>query len=208
MLDPRVRSIAACEEGNPDVPIGFIHFKRLGDDEVANAYIKQKASALLFILRWLFWAYYLLIEAVVGNKSEDAEAIRQFRGWAEEDEGRYWAPYEERKRRIHVLSFVVLKQFQGRGVGKKLISEVTRRAVDENVVVGLEASPEGEFIVSRLCSDLISICSSLSIHASSCWRQVTQSWGLDYLNHFFFPHLIELPLTYTFNSIEGLDLRC
>lgn len=155
MLDPRVRSMVACEATKPDVPIAYIHFKRLGDDQVAKRIIKEKASVLLWILRWLAWAWYLLLSVVLGNKAEDPEALRLFMKWAIDDDDKYWRPYSERQNRWHVQSFVVLPQFQGKGVGKQLIAEVTKRAVEENVVVGLEATKEGEILYRRVGFELL-----------------------------------------------------
>jgi GNAT superfamily N-acetyltransferase len=150
MLDPATRSLVACESHRPERPIGCIHFKRLGDDEGAKAYVRQKESMLLWLGRWLAWAWFLLITAIVGQKAEDPEALRLFGMWSEDGNMAYWTSHKERRNRLHVLSFVVLKQYQGMGVGKKLLAEVMKRAVQENVIIGLEASPEGEPMVSSL----------------------------------------------------------
>jgi ribosomal protein S18 acetylase RimI-like enzyme len=149
MLDPRVRSMVACEATKPDVPVGYIHFKRLGDDQVAKRIIREKTSVQLWILRWLAWAWYLLLSVVLGNKAEDPKALKVFFEWAMEDDEIYWKPHKERHNRWHIQSFVVLPMFQGKGVGKRLMAEVTKRAVEENVCIGLEASPEGEFLVGQ-----------------------------------------------------------
>lgn len=151
MLDPRVRSMVACEVTKPDIPIGYIHFKRLGDDQEAKRIIREKASVQLWILRWLVWAWYLLLSVIVGDKASDPKALKVFFGWVMEDDEIYWKPHKARHNQWHVQSFVVLPMFQGKGVGKRLIAEVTKRAVEENVVIGLEASPEGESFVSQLC---------------------------------------------------------
>jgi ribosomal protein S18 acetylase RimI-like enzyme len=152
MLDPRVRSMVACEATKPDVPIGYIHFKRLGDDQEAKRIIREKASVQLWILRWLVWAWYLLLSVILGDKASDPKALKVFFEWVTEDDEIYWKSHKARHNQWHVQSFVVLPMFQGRGVGKRLMAEVTKRAVEENVVIGLEASPEGEFFVSQLCS--------------------------------------------------------
>jgi GNAT superfamily N-acetyltransferase len=150
MLDPRVRAMVACEATNPDVPIGYIYFKRLGDDQDAKRIIREKASVQLWFLKWLAWAWYLLISVILGDKASDPQALKMFFGWVVEDDEIYWKPHKARHNRWHVQSFVVLPMFQGKGVGKRLIAEVTKRAVEENVVVGLEATREGEFLVSPL----------------------------------------------------------
>lgn len=152
MLDPRVRSMVACEATKPDVPIGYIHFKRLGDDQEAERIIREKASVQLWVLRWLVWAWYLLLSVVLGNKASDPKSLKVFFEWVTEDNKTYWESHKARHSRWHVQSFVVLPMFQGKGLGKRLMAEVTKRAVEENVVIGLEASPEGEFFVSQSCS--------------------------------------------------------
>ena len=168
MLDPRVRSMVACEATKPDVPIGYIHFKRLGDDQGSKRIIQEKASVQLWILRWLVWAWYLLLSAVVGDKASDPKTLKVFFGWVVEDDEIYWKSHKERHNRWHVQSFVVLPMFQGKGVGKRLMAEVTKRAVEENVVIGLESSQEGEFFVSQLCSggERFLFCIVLSTPAS------------------------------------------
>jgi GNAT superfamily N-acetyltransferase len=155
LLDPRGRSMVACEATKPDVPIGYIHFKRLGDDEGAKKVIQEKASLLLWILRWLAWAWYLLVTVVVGgDKASDLEALKVFFGWVAEDNQTYWQSHKERLDRWHVQSFVVLPMYQRKGVGKRLMAEVTKRAIEDNVVIGLEGSAEGESFVSQLYSGL------------------------------------------------------
>lgn len=152
MLDPRVRSMVACEAAKPDVPIGYVHFKRLGDDQEARRIIREKASVQLWVLRWLVLAWYLLLSVILGDKAADPKSLNVFSTWVMEDNKLYWKSHKSRHNRWHVQSFVVLPMFQGKGVGKRLMAEVTNRAVEENVVIGLEASPEGEFFVSQLCS--------------------------------------------------------
>lgn len=201
MLDPRVRSVVACEESKPDVPVGFIHFKRLGDDEVAEGYVKEKESAWLWVLRWLSWAYYLLIHVAVGEKHQDEEAIRMFHMWNEKDNALYWDSHQERQTRYHVMSFVVLREFQGIGVGRRLMAQLTQRAEEENVYIGLEASPEGEFLVSQLCSDSNI---PLSFGSSSHWRLLLR--GLS--TYWIVSIRILLNYRLLWNSIERLDLSC
>lgn len=159
-LDPRARSMVACEATKPDLPIGYIHFKRLGNDQGAKNVIHEKASVLLWGLRWLAWAWYLLLSVVLGgNKAADPEALKVFFGWVAEDNQACWKSHKERHNRWHVQSFVVLPMFQRKGVGKLLMAEVTKRAIEDNVIIGLESSTEGEAFVSKLCSLL---CSYLS----------------------------------------------
>jgi GNAT superfamily N-acetyltransferase len=89
---------------------------------------------------------------ILGDKASDPKALKVFFEWVMEDNEIYWKSHKARHNQWHVQSFVVLPMFQGKGVGKRLMAEVTKRAVEENVVIGLEASPEGEFFVNQLCS--------------------------------------------------------
>jgi GNAT superfamily N-acetyltransferase len=155
MLDPRMLSFVACEAADPDRPIGYIHAKRLGDDAPARAHLRRKDSVWLAVCRWLAWAWFMLLTTLAGgNKSEDREAMRMFASWDGLDGDLYWEPFPERWNRWHVQSFVVRKEFQGRGVGKKLMRKIIKLAEEENVVIGLESSPEGEFVVSQLRLDI------------------------------------------------------
>jgi ribosomal protein S18 acetylase RimI-like enzyme len=150
MLDPRMISMVACKAATPDIPIAYIHFKRMGDDEGAKEQLKRKGNVMLWVARWLIWAWFLLITAVTGgNQSADPEAFRLFRSWQETTNKIDWQPFKERENRWHVCSFVVRTEFQGRGLGKRLMAEVIKYAEKENVVIGLESSPEGEFMVSQ-----------------------------------------------------------
>lgn len=150
MLEPRVRSMVAVEASRPDLPIAYIHFDRLGDDEAAKRYSKEKESLRLWVYRWLAWAWFLLLATLLGAPHEDPIHLKKFIRVAMEEDKKHWDSHEDRHNRFHVRSFVVLPQFQGRGVGKMLMTEVTTRAEKENVVIGLESSPEGEGLVSQL----------------------------------------------------------
>lgn len=162
LLDPRVRSYVACEATKPDIPVGYIHFKRIGDDEGAKRIIREKASLLLWILRWLSWAWYLILSLIFGDKSSDPKAFTEFMKWVAEDNEIYWQSHKERQNRWHAISFVVLPMFQGKGVGKRLMAELRKQAEQDNVIVGLESSPEGEAFVSQqsyvLCSQNFFFC--------------------------------------------------
>jgi ribosomal protein S18 acetylase RimI-like enzyme len=155
MLQPRMRSMVAVEASKPDLPIAYIHFERLGDDEAAKRYTSEKESLRLRVYRWLAWAWFLLLATLLGAPHEDPVHIRKFIRVGMEENKKHWESHEDRRNRFHVRSFVVLPQFQGRGVGKKLMTEVTSRAEKENVVIGLEASPEGEYLVSQTIASFL-----------------------------------------------------
>jgi len=144
MLDPRSLTFVACEAAHPEKPIGAVQFLRLGDDEGAQRQIKSKASVWLVVLNWVYWAWCLaLLWLTGGDKSEDPEATKLFLSWVRDGNTKVWEAHGER---WHVQSCIVGTKFQGRGIGKMLMAEVTRRAEDEGVVIGLEASPHGEWL--------------------------------------------------------------
>jgi GNAT superfamily N-acetyltransferase len=143
MLDPRNLTFVAVDEAIGK-PIGHIQAERLGDDAFAQAQIQSRKSVWLWALKLLFTIWCTVLDFVVGCKSDDAEALRLFAKWGERDEEKYWMAFAERGNRWHVQSFVVRREYQGLGIGKRLMREVIGRAERENVRVGLESSAEGE----------------------------------------------------------------
>jgi GNAT superfamily N-acetyltransferase len=144
MFDPRNITVIACEASNPSRVIGYAQFARLGDDEGAMRQIESRKSLWLWALSWLFWAWAKLVVAVnFGDKSCDLKNLRTFEGWCAAEGPVYW-DREDRKNRWHAQSVVVLEEFQGRGIGKRLMKEAIAWAEAENVPLGLEASEPGE----------------------------------------------------------------
>lgn len=146
LLQPRVCTLVACEASRLDLPIGYIRFQRLGDDAPAKAFIKERDTLRLRILSWVAWAWFQLLFFLLGKPHADPGALEIFDEVTSADDKLHWE-FEDRKCRYYVQSFVVLPIFQGKGVGKKLMAEVTRRAEEENVIIGIEASAHGEFLV-------------------------------------------------------------
>ncbi|TVY26748.1 hypothetical protein LHYA1_G004710 [Lachnellula hyalina] len=144
LLNPRFISFVACEASNPSYAIGYGSFLRLGDDEGAKKHLASRKSLWLWALSWLFWAYCKILELTIGDKSADPKATAEFRSLIASDDEKYWNSIPERKNRWHAGSVVVGTEFQGRGIGKRLMAEVLRRAEGEGVCVGLEASGPGE----------------------------------------------------------------
>jgi ribosomal protein S18 acetylase RimI-like enzyme len=62
---------------------------------------------------------------------------------------------EERVNRWHAQSVVVLPEWQRRGIGKRLMAEVLRRAERDGVMVGLESSVKGEGLYRKLGFELL-----------------------------------------------------
>lgn len=73
--------------------------------------------------------------------------MRQFDASAQADDRMFWGSDEMKVRygeRWHVQSVVVSSKYQRRGLGRMLMAEVLQRAQEDGVVVGLEASKDGE----------------------------------------------------------------
>jgi ribosomal protein S18 acetylase RimI-like enzyme len=156
LLDPRCLTTVACEASNPSLPVGFAQSIRVGTDEGAKRHAASRSSFWLWLLSWLFWAYCKIVNVVVRrNKSLDPAARAEFDSWVVMDKEKYWRSVPERHNRWHVQSVVVLPEFQGRGIGKKVMSEVMRRAESEGVPVGLQSSPQGEHMYRSIGFQLL-----------------------------------------------------
>jgi GNAT superfamily N-acetyltransferase len=155
MLDPRSLSFVACVAGSKE-PIAYIQLARLGDDAGAQAQIASRTSVWLWVLGWMFVVWCKAVDVVVGgDKSADPEALRLFEGCGTRDEEKYWKPFPDRMNRWYVQSCVVRSEYQGMGVGKMMIREVTKRAQEEGVVIGLEASSEGYWLYKSVGFELL-----------------------------------------------------
>ncbi|KAI5819005.1 acyl-CoA N-acyltransferase [Pyronema omphalodes] len=126
-------------------PIGYAQFLRFGCDPPALELIAQQSTWSLRVLQPIvtireFWDSWMF-----KDRSVDPVAAKEWEKILEEDD--YWAEY---KRMWYVQSLVVSPGHQKRGVGSRLMRVVLERAEVEGVVVGLEASPEGEALYRRL----------------------------------------------------------
>jgi len=90
----------------------------------------------------------------LGDKSRDLNNLKTFEGWWAAEGPIYW-DREDRKNRWHAQSVVVLEEFQGRGIGKRLMKEAIAWAEAENVPVGLEASEAGEKMYKSVGFELL-----------------------------------------------------
>jgi len=145
MVDPRNLTLVACKGSPGGKVVGHIQAERMGNDAGAKAYINSRWSPLLIILGWVLSVWWKALGLLVGDKSSHEGNLMMFLKTAAEDEKLYWED-AKRKSRWHVQSCVVLKEFQGRGVGRRLLESITAKAEEEGVVVGLEASEEGEHL--------------------------------------------------------------
>ncbi len=154
-LNPRNISFVACPASNPEKIVGYIQFLRLGDDEGAKRQIASRKTLWLIILSWYYTIIFKIVNYLWPDRSADRDALRKFDAWGKADNAIHWKPFPVRANRWHVQSIVVDKTWQGRGIGKKLMSEVVERAGTEGVVVGLEASAEGERLYRSVGFELL-----------------------------------------------------
>lgn len=155
MLDARNLTFVAVSSSNPSVPVGYTQLIRVGDDEGAKLQIKSRKGMFLTLAGWMFWLYSLLLPFLVGkDKSQDAERQRAFEAEIAQSDEAHWEP-EGRRNRWHVQSCVVKEEWQGKGIGKKLMAEVVARAERERVIVGLEASEPGELLYRSVGFELL-----------------------------------------------------
>jgi GNAT superfamily N-acetyltransferase len=151
MADPRNLTIAAYLASEPGTPIGCVQFVRMGDDEGAKRQIEGRKSVWLWIAGLLFVVWCVVLKWAHGtDRSANVEAEKLFDTWCREEEKTHWSSVPERKNRWHVQSCVVSEEYQGKGIGKRLMGEVLKRADAENVIVGLEATGPGEQMYMRV----------------------------------------------------------
>ncbi|KAH7391227.1 hypothetical protein BKA64DRAFT_677120 [Cadophora sp. MPI-SDFR-AT-0126] len=159
MFSPRHVTYFAYQQGKPDNPIGYTQFVRLGDDEAAQK-MERDAGVTWRMCLWslgLLWGYWVKANWWWrgGDKSEDPEAVKKFGEMIEEEDRLHWQGREDRKNRWHAQSVVVLEEFQGRGVGKRLMAEVLGRADSEGVITGIESSAAGEWMYRSVGFELV-----------------------------------------------------
>lgn len=156
-LNPRSIGFVAVSAAAPGIPVGYAQFIRLGNDEAARRLVSQQASLWLSVKRWWFNLRTWIENLVWPDRSVDREAMQVFEASAEVDDQKFWESDEMKARyqdRWHVQSLVVSSQYQRRGLGRILMNEVLRRAQDDGVVVGLEASEDGEKLYRSLGFEL------------------------------------------------------
>lgn len=156
MLSPRNTTYLATTRDpvtGKEKVVGSAQFVRLGDDAGAWKQVRSKGvvwRVVLWVLSWVLAFWWKVADAVGGeDKSANPEGIRLFGKWGAEEEAKHW-DREGRRDRWHAQSVVVDPWFHRRGFGRKLMREVTRRAEEEGVPVGLESSAAGELLYGSL----------------------------------------------------------
>ena len=145
--------LVACKTSDPDVPVGYGQFVRLGDDAGAKELVASKGVLLrvwMYIMTWIFWVYNKIDLFIHPAHAFDQTALNLMREWGNEDDLKHWKSHPERSNRWYANSLVIDPEYQGRGVGRMLMVEPMQRAQSERVIMGLTSSPHGEFLYRKL----------------------------------------------------------
>ncbi|KAL5328670.1 hypothetical protein ACEPPN_002172 [Leptodophora sp. 'Broadleaf-Isolate-01'] len=158
LFNPRSLSLVAYEASDPTFPVGYAQFTRLGDDEGARAYLSKHSiwdSIWFFVFAWYFSIYDKVENSIWPDRSSDVETAEAFSASMVGDQKTYWTSHPERRNRWHVQSVVISPAYQGKGLGRMLVTEAVNRAQHERVIMGLSASPAGEFLYRKLGFELL-----------------------------------------------------
>ena len=143
----------AAKPSSPHMPIAYAQFIRLGNDEAALRLIAQQSSFWRTVQNWWLQIQMSIVNFFWPDRSINPDAMRRFDKAAEHDAQQYWDSANMKARygnRWHVQSVVVSSPYQRQGIGRILMGEVLQKAQDEGVVVGLEASGDGEKLYRQL----------------------------------------------------------
>lgn len=182
-LIPRNFSYVACPQtpsGEIGPPVAYVQFGRLGNDETAMKIERERDSWALWAMRVWFQKWFKIKNWWWPNRSEDSENLKTFFGWVDEDERKYWKSptpssnpsefpaavsssedptittiEEDRSIRYSIQSLVVSPSYQRFGLGRLLIEQCLNRAREEGVLVGLSASPQGEFLYRKVGFEML-----------------------------------------------------
>ncbi|KAM3065811.1 hypothetical protein ACMFMF_010739 [Clarireedia jacksonii] len=114
---------------------------------------KSPLSRLLtYVLFTLLSTWFTISNRIWKNRAASPENMQTLMNGRKMDDSKYWdgEKFPSRRNRWHVNTLVVRPEYQGRGVGRFLMSDVLERAQRERVPVTLSASPEGEFLYRKL----------------------------------------------------------
>lgn len=153
-LNPRNIGFVAVDALNPSTgPVGYAQFIRLGNDQAAKQLVEKQSSLWLVVRTWWFKIYTFVVNLLSPDRSVDHDALSAFMKSVKRDELQYWDSEEMKAKyenRWHTQSIVVSSSCQRQGLGRRLMEEVLQRAQNEGVVVGLEASEDGEKLYQSL----------------------------------------------------------
>jgi len=151
-VNPSCLSVVACPAGHPKTPIAFTQSERVGDDEGAREFVREKGRAWLlwlYMLSWVFWIYDKIDLWVWPDTISDVQNLKTFGEW-QKLHSNHWTMYPERKNRWQAMNVVVGPEYQGKGVGKLLMKALIERAQIERIPIGLSASTHGRYLYSKL----------------------------------------------------------
>jgi GNAT superfamily N-acetyltransferase len=157
-LNPRNLSIVACLASDPSTPVGHGQFSRLGDDEGAKQFVRDRGlreRLWIFTMSWIFHFYHTVENIICPDRITDNARMKEFESWVAEDQRVYWTSHPERSSRWNAQNIIVCPKFQGKGIGKKIMLEGLKRAQNEWVIMGLTASIEGEHLYRKLGFELL-----------------------------------------------------
>lgn len=152
-FDPQSIGFVAVESSSPYKPVAYIQLTRLGNDEPARRLIAAQDSLWRRLCHWGLRIQTLIVNYFWPDRSTNHDAARQFGESIKCDSEKYWDSDEMRAKygnRWHVRGLVVSSSHQRRGIGQALMAEALQRAQREDVVVGLEASEDGEKLYRSL----------------------------------------------------------
>ncbi|KAH8819228.1 acyl-CoA N-acyltransferase [Xylogone sp. PMI_703] len=158
MSSPSSVTVVACEASKPNVPLGFGQFKRVGDDAGAKEFVRKRGLFTRFLLwAWSWWLHIVVLKIGLGiwpDRSSDKENLRVFEEWGDKDYKTYF-DVDGRRVRWAAQILTVAPQWQGKGIGRLIMEVVLDLARQENVPVGLFASPDGERLYRKLGFEMI-----------------------------------------------------
>ena len=145
MLSPRCASVIAIS--STGLPVGYAQFVRHGNDPAALEHERRGNTwGFAFTKLWLYarfaWDY-----LTFKDRSASPQAMKLLMA-----SGDFWRG--EIPRRWHAQSVVVSPGHQRRGIGKALMEETMERSRKEGVPLGLEATPKGEQLYTKLGFEL------------------------------------------------------
>jgi ribosomal protein S18 acetylase RimI-like enzyme len=155
-FDPRMICVVACPASSPEKVVGYAQFFRLGDDRGAKQQIASRKTIWLSTLAWYYSIKFKIMDYIWPDRSVNPAAEKQFGAWCRIDDEKHWNLHPKRKNRWHLRSIVVSPESRGKGVGTLLMKPLLDRAQKEGVIVGLEASADGEHLYRKMGFELLS----------------------------------------------------
>lgn len=155
-LNPQNLCFVACPSSSPEAVVGEIVLARFGDDKGAKQQIASRKTMWLTSLLWYYKLKFQILNYFWPDRALDPVALKKFLSWVEIDEKEHWSTDPQRKNRWHVVSCAVHPDWQRKGIGMKMMEEVIWRAQKEGVIIGLEATSEGEQLYRKCGFEILS----------------------------------------------------